>query len=76
MGMLKEPPRSVWPSLAAGAGEMSIVLRTVVSLGVSGTPRTWDIPARPVEVPRAESWVSGAESSHCTERCQQAPASL
>jgi len=45
MGMLKEPPRSVWPSLAARAVEMSDVLGTVVSLGAPGALRTWDVPA-------------------------------
>lgn len=76
MGMLKEPPCSVWPSLAAGAVEMSSVLWTGVSLGAAGTLRTWDIPARGMEVLRAALWVSEAESLPCTERCQQAPASL
>lgn len=43
--MLKEPPQSVWPTLAAEAVEMNSVLGTVVSLGAPGTLRTWDIPA-------------------------------
>lgn len=76
MGMLKEPPRSVWPNLSAGAVVKSNVLGTVVTLGAPGTLRTWDIPARGMEVPRAASWVSEAETSPCAERCQQAPASL
>lgn len=74
MGMLKEPPRSVWPNLSAGAVEKSNVLGTVVTLGAPGTLRTWDIPARGMEVPRVASWVSEAETSSCAERCQQAPA--
>lgn len=39
--MLKEPSRSVWPSLSAGEMEKNNVLGTVVSLGAPGTLRTW-----------------------------------
>lgn len=74
--MLEEPPHSVWPSFTAGVVKMRNVLGTMMHLGAPGTLKTWDTTARGMEVPRAALWVSEAEILPCTERCQEASASL
>ena len=62
------------PSCWGGGDEQC--LGTAVSLGAPDTLRTCNIPARGMEIPRAPSWVSEADSLPYTERSQKERASL